>query len=111
MWVAPNNHKFGAEREIQGPCSLFIFLSGRLDLSFITQLHAASRAIDVCIGTPAASVSVESVPCTALSLSYFDRLYNNEIIRDSGNIVKCFDEYVDDMVLSDELRKVGATRC
>ena len=60
-----------------------------------------------CVATPATSVSVESVPCTALSLTYFDRLYNNEVVRESGNIVKCLDEYVDDMVLSDELRKVS----
>lgn len=56
--------------------------------------------------TAAKSVTVEPVPCTALSLNYFDRLYNNEVVRESGNIVKCFDEYFENFVVSDELRKV-----
>jgi cilia- and flagella-associated protein 300 len=58
------------------------------------------------VGTPAKSVAAELLPCTALSLTFFDRLYNNEVVRESGNIVKCFDDYYEDIVVSDELRKV-----
>jgi len=28
-------------------------------------------------------------------------------VRESGNIRKCFDEFYEDFVISDELRKVG----
>jgi hypothetical protein len=57
-------------------------------------------------GVTASSVTVEPVPCTAMSMEYFDRLYNNNVVRESGYIVKCFDDYYEDFVISDELRKM-----
>ena len=39
-------------------------------------------------------------------MSLFDRLYDHNIVRESGHIKKCFDEFYDDMTISDELRKV-----
>jgi len=39
-------------------------------------------------------------------MAFFDRLYDNNVVRDSGHIVKCFDDFYEDLVISDELRKV-----
>uniref|UniRef100_A0A669PMW0 Yes associated protein 1 n=1 Tax=Phasianus colchicus TaxID=9054 RepID=A0A669PMW0_PHACC len=46
------------------------------------------------------------VPCTQTSMSFFDRLYTEGVVRENGVIVKCYDEYYDDILISDELRKV-----
>lgn len=48
-----------------------------------------------------------NVPCTQLSMSFFNRLYNENIVRDSGHIVKCLDSFCDPFPVSDELRKVS----
>ena len=53
----------------------------------------------------AEKVSIEAVPCSVLSMSLFDRLYGS-VVRDSGYLHKCFDEFVEDFTISDELRKV-----
>jgi hypothetical protein len=70
------------------------------------------------------SVEVDQVTCTLLSMNFFDRLKSNGItmivvylsqtltictgiVRESGVIVKCFDEMCDDFLVSDELRKVN----
>lgn len=47
------------------------------------------------------------VPCTQISMSFFDRLYTEGLVRETGHIVKCYDEYYDDILISDELRKVS----
>ena len=39
-------------------------------------------------------------------MNYFDRLYERNIARESGYLVKCFDEFYEDFEISDELRKV-----
>lgn len=33
------------------------------------------------------------------------------VVRETGHIVKCFDEVMDDFLVSDELRKVGLSHC
>lgn len=48
-----------------------------------------------------------NVPCTQLSMSFFNRLYDENIVRDSGHIVKCLDSFCDPFLISDELRKVS----
>lgn len=48
-----------------------------------------------------------NVPCTQLSMSFFKRLYNENIVRDSGHIIKCLDSFCDPFHISDELRKVS----
>lgn len=48
-----------------------------------------------------------SVPCTQLSMSFFQRLYDENIVRESGHIVKCLDSFCDPFLISDELRKVS----
>lgn len=52
------------------------------------------------------SVKVEEIPCTVLSMEFFDRLKEYNIVRESGHISKCFDEYYEGIQISDELRKV-----
>lgn len=52
------------------------------------------------------NVTVEEVPATVLNMEFFDKLEKCDVVRESGRIVKCFDEVVEDFVISDELRKV-----
>lgn len=52
-------------------------------------------------------VKVEIVDCSVLSVDIFDRFYEKNIVRENGNIKKCLDEYCDDILISDELRKVA----
>ncbi|CAI9591623.1 unnamed protein product [Staurois parvus] len=58
------------------------------------------------LGSKVEKVDVKEVPCTQLSMSLFDCLYAENIVRESGYISKCLDEYVGDFIISDELRKV-----
>jgi hypothetical protein len=55
---------------------------------------------------PAHKVDVHDVDCTLLSVEIFDKLYTNQIARENGAIRKCFDEYYEDIQISDELRKM-----
>lgn len=82
----------------------------------------------VCaIGGEVESVRVELVPCTVINMDFFDRqepmhvswedyyycliyfcrLLTCGVVRESGFIVKCFDEVCGDFVISDELRKAS----
>ncbi|XP_064615607.1 cilia- and flagella-associated protein 300-like isoform X2 [Liolophura sinensis] len=58
------------------------------------------------VGTAATSVKIEDMNCSVLSLSFFDRLYQTNVVRESGQIHKCFDEFAEDFQISDELRKM-----
>nr|XP_058967059.1 cilia- and flagella-associated protein 300-like isoform X1 [Pocillopora verrucosa] len=58
------------------------------------------------LGIRPSSVTAEIVSCAVTSMDFFDRLQEQGIVRESGNIKKCFDEYFEDFVISDELRKV-----
>lgn len=49
-------------------------------------------------------VSFTELEHNITSLSFFDVL-KPDIVRSNGNIVKCFDEYYDSFVVSDQLRK------
>ncbi|GBM48892.1 Uncharacterized protein C11orf70 [Araneus ventricosus] len=51
-------------------------------------------------------IEIEDVPCTILSTEFFDRIYENEIVLHDGTIRKCFEEYMDDIVIADELRNM-----
>ena len=51
-------------------------------------------------------VCVEEVPCTVLNMQFFDRLWKCGVVRESGHIIKCFDEPYGDFVISDKLREV-----
>lgn len=41
-----------------------------------------------------------------MSVEIFDRLIEKGIVREGGSIKKCLDEYFEDIVVSDELRKL-----
>ncbi|XP_069325124.1 cilia- and flagella-associated protein 300 isoform X2 [Eulemur rufifrons] len=60
----------------------------------------------VTLGTEVKKIEAINVPCTQLSMSFFNRLYDEDIVRDSGHIVKCLDSFCDPFLISDELRKV-----
>ena len=57
-------------------------------------------------GTKPSKVEAQHMVCSELSMAFFDRLFGS-VARENGKIEKCFDEYYDDMVISDELRKVS----
>jgi len=65
-----------------------------------------SQIIDLSNTTPVETYEAEEVPCTYTSMSLFNRLKDEGIVRESGSICKCMDELVDGIYLSDELRKM-----
>ncbi|XP_051500136.1 cilia- and flagella-associated protein 300 [Apus apus] len=58
------------------------------------------------LGSRVTRIEAAVVPCTQISMSFFDRLYSEGVVRETGIIVKCYDDYYDDILISDELRKV-----
>ncbi|XP_015280002.1 PREDICTED: uncharacterized protein C11orf70 homolog [Gekko japonicus] len=58
------------------------------------------------LNTSVKKVEVKNILCTKVSMSFFDRLYCEGVVRENGFIVKCFDEYCDEILIADELRKV-----
>lgn len=50
-------------------------------------------------------VRAREVPCGMTSLSVFDRLGEAGIVREGGSILKCFDNYIDELQVADELCK------
>jgi hypothetical protein len=58
------------------------------------------------LGVKAKKVQVTDVSTTQLSVEMFDRLYEKRIVRENGSIKKCLDEYYEDVLISDELRKL-----
>ncbi|XP_044242646.1 cilia- and flagella-associated protein 300 isoform X3 [Ursus arctos] len=60
----------------------------------------------ITLGTEVKKIEAINVPCTQLSMSFFNRLYDEDIVRDNGHIVKCLDSFCDPFPISDELRKV-----
>ncbi|XP_048839607.1 cilia- and flagella-associated protein 300 [Brienomyrus brachyistius] len=50
-----------------------------------------------------ASLNVEIIPCTKVSMDIFDPLYNSGILHPNGHIVKCFHEHYTNF---DELKKM-----
>ncbi|XP_037231615.1 cilia- and flagella-associated protein 300 [Falco biarmicus] len=60
----------------------------------------------ITLGSKVTKIEATVVPCTQISMSFFDRLYSEGVVRETGDIVKCYDDYYDDILISDELRKV-----
>ncbi|KAJ4454558.1 putative flagellar basal body protein [Paratrimastix pyriformis] len=54
----------------------------------------------------AAAVELERLKATCTSLDLFDRLEQNGIVRDNGQIVKCFPQTTPDFDFSDRLQEV-----
>ncbi|EKX45155.1 hypothetical protein GUITHDRAFT_163320 [Guillardia theta CCMP2712] len=58
---------------------------------------------------PVRRVEVEELASSVTNMEFFDKLMQIEdppVVRENGALVKCFDEFVDDLVLSDELHKL-----
>lgn len=68
--------------------------------------EAVLQTIELSNKSPVESYTTESVPCTYTSMSLFNRLKEEGIVRESGSICKCMDELVDGIYISDELRKM-----
>ncbi|XP_066478444.1 cilia- and flagella-associated protein 300 [Tiliqua scincoides] len=58
------------------------------------------------LGSNVRKAEVKKVLCTQVSMSFFDRLYCEGVVRENGHIVKCYDEYHNEILIADELRKV-----
>ncbi|PIK36880.1 hypothetical protein BSL78_26305, partial [Apostichopus japonicus] len=58
------------------------------------------------VGMAAGKVEVTEIPCSVTSMTFFDRLTDQDVVRESGHIVKCFDDFYEDFTISDELRKM-----
>uniref|UniRef100_UPI00398E5F6D cilia- and flagella-associated protein 300-like isoform X2 n=1 Tax=Pristiophorus japonicus TaxID=55135 RepID=UPI00398E5F6D len=58
------------------------------------------------LGTEVKKIEAEEVPCKQLSMLFFDCLYTEEIVRETGHITKCLDEFYEDFTISDKLRQV-----
>merc|ERR1719473_866579 len=51
-------------------------------------------------------VKAETLDCKAVSMEFFDRLYECEAIRASGSICGCVPEYVDQFTINSEVGKI-----
>ncbi|XP_072119557.1 cilia- and flagella-associated protein 300 isoform X1 [Mobula birostris] len=58
------------------------------------------------VGVKVKKTEAEEIPCKQVSMSFFDRLYSNGIVRETGHINKCLDEFYGDFVVADQLRQV-----
>uniref|UniRef100_A0A1B6JYI8 Cilia- and flagella-associated protein 300 n=1 Tax=Homalodisca liturata TaxID=320908 RepID=A0A1B6JYI8_9HEMI len=60
------------------------------------------------IGRKVCQVSFETIPCTILSMEFFDRLMDpgNGVIRSDKSIIQCAEEEVDGFYVEDNLRNV-----
>jgi len=58
------------------------------------------------LGVAPAKVEGTFVPCSTTTMDLFNRLENSEVLRQGGHVNGCLDEYVADMTISDELRKL-----
>ncbi|KAG8452974.1 hypothetical protein GDO86_004689 [Hymenochirus boettgeri] len=78
------------------------------DPNVISELKLSSEYAGqwVKLGTKVRKVKAQEVPCTRLSMSLFDCLYSEGVVKEGGHISKCLDEFIDDFTISDELRKV-----
>ncbi|XP_066938927.1 cilia- and flagella-associated protein 300-like [Macrobrachium rosenbergii] len=49
---------------------------------------------------------IEKIPCQLTSMEIFKRLYDTNVLREDGEIIQCFEEYHEDLILNDNLKKV-----
>ena len=61
-------------------------------------------------GKAVTSVSVKAVRATVLSMGFFDRLSDEsvQIVHPTGQLRKCFESQVDEIVIDDRLREVSS---
>ena len=56
-------------------------------------------------------VSVKRVPCSLTTTALFRRLAKVGVVRGEDLIAPCAETQVDDIIINDRLRRVGARRC
>ncbi|NXO03041.1 CF300 protein, partial [Rhinopomastus cyanomelas] len=77
------------------------------DQNVVSSLKLLSAAGQwTTLGCKVTRTEATAVPCSQISMSFFDRLYSGGVVRESGDIVKCYDDYYEDILISDELRKL-----
>ncbi|NWV00832.1 CF300 protein, partial [Upupa epops] len=77
------------------------------DQSVVSSLKVLSAAGHwTTLGSRVTKADAAEVPCTQTSMSFFDRLLSGGVVRDSGDIVKCWDDSYEGILVSDELRKL-----
>ncbi|GAB1603680.1 cilia- and flagella-associated protein 300-like, partial [Argonauta hians] len=76
------------------------------DPTVINNLEICSTNNWCKFGQKASKVDIEIIPCSVLSMEFFDRLKESGIVLEGGSIQKCYDEFYEDFIVSDELRKM-----
>ncbi|XP_001366122.2 cilia- and flagella-associated protein 300 isoform X2 [Monodelphis domestica] len=99
---------FGFDENFQAYCKDDFFMAFFRDPNVISNLQLLSDFSGqwINLGEEVKRIEVIHIPCTQISMAFFDRLYSEEIVRENGHIVKCLDNFCDPFVISDELRKV-----
>ncbi|XP_067890178.1 cilia- and flagella-associated protein 300 isoform X3 [Heterodontus francisci] len=72
-------------------------------------LSALSCEWATLVGTEVKKIEAEEVPCNQLSMLFFDCLYTEGIVRETGHITKCLDEFYEDFTISDQLQQRYST--
>uniref|UniRef100_A0A8C4N287 Cilia- and flagella-associated protein 300 n=1 Tax=Eptatretus burgeri TaxID=7764 RepID=A0A8C4N287_EPTBU len=67
------------------------------------------REIFVLLGSKVEHAAAEELHCTQLTLNFFDRLTTVGVTRDTGHLIKRFDEPCGDFLISDRLRELAET--
>ncbi|XP_071952353.1 cilia- and flagella-associated protein 300-like isoform X2 [Antedon mediterranea] len=65
-----------------------------------------SSGVATNFATNVVRVECSPVPCFYTSMSFFDRLQKESIVRENGSIAKCLDEFYEGFTIADELRKM-----
>ncbi|CAG5136599.1 unnamed protein product, partial [Candidula unifasciata] len=77
------------------------------DPNVVSKLETDSNQGQTAVlGTKAKRVVVTSVPCTILSMAFFDKIMDGNIANESGDVRKCFDEFKEEFTISDNLRQM-----
>eukprot|EP00051_Salpingoeca_urceolata_P019039 m.272851 g.272851 ORF g.272851 m.272851 type:complete len:259 (+) comp19334_c0_seq3:164-940(+) len=80
------------------------FFSDPIVLSELQVLHSKHGSWGP-LGQQATGVDFDPVPCTQLSMEFFDRLYECGVLRADGAIKGCIPEYVEGLAINNELEK------
>lgn len=85
------------------------FLSQCLSSAVVQQhLRCSSGKVSWSASGAAGNVKAERLSCTVTSMEFFDRLMTGGVVKETGSITKCPDEFVEGLVMSDELHKAVA---
>jgi len=74
-------------------------------------LSSGNAGLDINCADKPSTITIEELRCTVTSMSFFDKLKEEGIVRDNGSICKCFDEFHEGITISDELRKASMKLC